>query len=319
MKNLALIILLLQLSVGVFAQSPKTIKVLIVDGQNNHQAWPKTTFMMKAYLENTGDYQVDVARTRYLWNGQSQSEYLEKVNAGKGIFMDQPKKDPDFSPNFQNYDVVISNFGWKAAPWPEETQENFEEYVRKGGGFVSVHAADNSFPEWEAYNEMIGLGGWGDRDEKSGPYVYFNEAGERIEDHSPGPAGRHGKLHSFEITLQEKHPITEGMPDKWMGAPDECYAFMRGPAQNMVILATGEDLTLEGGEGRHEPVLMALTYGQGRIFHTTLGHDQKSMEGVDFITTLLRGTEWAATGKVTQKVPLDFPSKHKPSIRPFTD
>ena len=59
---------------------------------------------------------------------------------------------------------------------------------------------------------------------------------------------------------------------------------------------------------RDEPILMALTYGKGRIFHTTEGHDVIGMSSVDFVTTLLRGTEWAATGKVTQKVPADFPT-----------
>jgi type 1 glutamine amidotransferase len=46
-------------------------------------------------------------------------------------------------------------------------------------------------------------------------------------------------------------------------------------------------------------MLMALDYGEGRVFHTTLGHDVKAMSGAGFQETLKRGTEWAATGKVT--------------------
>ena len=55
----------------------------------------------------------------------------------------------------------------------------------------------------------------------------------------------------------------------------------------------------KGGSERHEPVLMTITYGEGRIFHTVMGHDSKSMLGIAFQETLIRGTEWAATGKVT--------------------
>ncbi len=44
---------------------------------------------------------------------------------------------------------------------------------------------------------------------------------------------------------------------------------------------------------------MAIPFGQGRVFHTTLGHDVTAMNGVAFQVTLQRGTEWAATGKVT--------------------
>jgi type 1 glutamine amidotransferase len=46
---------------------------------------------------------------------------------------------------------------------------------------------------------------------------------------------------------------------------------------------------------------MVADYGKGRIFHTILGHDVKAMENEGFQTLLLRATEWAATGKVSQK------------------
>jgi type 1 glutamine amidotransferase len=62
---------------------------------------------------------------------------------------------------------------------------------------------------------------------------------------------------------------------------------------------------------------MVIDYGQGRIFHTTLGHDDYSIEGVDFIITFTRGVEWAATGRVTQAVPDDFPSAEAASSRAF--
>ena len=32
------------------------------------------------------------------------------------------------------------------------------------------------------------------------------------------------------------------------------------------------------------------------------------MSSIDFVTTLQRGTEWAATGQVTQKIPAAFPT-----------
>jgi len=65
-------------------------------------------------------------------------------------------------------------------------------------------------------------------------------------------------------------------------------------------------------------MLMALSFGEGRVFHTTLGHADYSFECVGFITTFLRGTEWAATGKVTQSdVPNDFPTEKAVSQRPF--
>ncbi len=61
---------------------------------------------------------------------------------------------------------------------------------------------------------------------------------------------------------------------------------------------------------------MVLKYGKGRIFHTVLGHDLAALNCVGFIATFQRGTEWAATGKVKQKVPADFPTADKTSTRP---
>jgi type 1 glutamine amidotransferase len=107
------------------------------------------------------------------------------------------------------------------------------------------------------------------------------------------------------------------MPQMWMTAKDECYAKLRGPGENMVILATGKDMSGKAPTDRHEPMLMVLTYGKGRIFHTTLGHDDYSCESVGFIISLLRGVEWAATGKVSIPIPDDFPTADESKSRSF--
>ncbi len=65
-------------------------------------------------------------------------------------------------------------------------------------------------------------------------------------------------------------------------------------------------------------MLMVLSYGSGRVFHTTLGHDIPALNCVGFIVTFQRGTEWAATGQVTQEVPPDFPTAEAVSIRADT-
>ncbi|MHC4475406.1 MAG: ThuA domain-containing protein [Planctomycetota bacterium] len=265
------------------------IKALIVDGQNNH-AWEKTTPVIRKIFDEAGLFEVDVATS------PPKGESLEA-----------------FKPDFAKYDVVVSNYN--GGEWPNETQDAFVQYVRSGGGLVIVHAADNAFAKWKEYNEIIGLGGWGGRNEESGPYVYWKD-GQFVRDDSPGRGGTHGNQHAFQVINRDKeHPITAGLPAKWMHAKDELYSLMRGPAKRLTVLATAYHDAAERGSDRHEPVLFIVRYGKGRVFHTVLGHGAYAMSCAGFIGTLQRGTEWAATGEVTQKVPEDFPAADEVRIR----
>ena len=166
---------------------------------------------------------------------------------------------------------------------------------------------------------MIGLGGWGDRTEKDGPYVYYNKDGKLVRDTTPGSAGHHGPQHEFVIEVRNPdHPITQGMPTKWLHTQDELYDQLRGPGENMEILATTFSSPEYKGTDRHEPMLFTLSFGEGRIFHTPMGHADYSMECVGFIVSLQRGTEWAATGEVSQSnIPADFPTGEASSKRAF--
>ena len=267
-----------------------SLKVLIVDGQNNHN-WKGTTPVLKSILEDSGMFEVDVA-----------------TSPGKG----QPMG--GFKPDFAAYDVVVGNY--TGADWPEETQKAFMDYMSSGGGFVVYHAADNAFPGWKEYNEMIGLGGWGGRDEKSGPMIRY-EGDKAVFDDTPGRGGTHGPQHEFQlITRQRNHPITAGLPEKWMHTKDELYSKLRGPAKNLTVLATAYADPEKGGTGEHEPMLFTIGYGRGRIFQTALGHAAEQLRSVGFIVTFLRGAEWAATGNVTRtEVPADFPTADKVSLR----
>ena len=115
-----------------------------------------------------------------------------------------------------------------------------------------------------------------------------------------------------------------GLPGTWMHANDEIYSRLRGPAKNVTVLATAQPDKgkFPTATGENEPMLMAISYGKGRVFHSTLGHVGPKdtapiapVSCVGFIVTLQRGTEWAATGRVTQKVPADFPTAEKVSLR----
>jgi type 1 glutamine amidotransferase len=204
-------------------------------------------------------------------------------------------------PRFANYNVIVMNY--TGDRWPDEVRDSFTQYVQKGGGLVIYHAADNAFSDWPEFNEMIGVGGWGGRNEKSGPMIRWRD-GKIVRDETPGPGGTHGPAHEFVVEIRDsEHPITKGLPARWMHSFDELYSKLRGPAKNLTVLATAFADPAKQGTGEHEPMLMTINYGQGRVFHDALGHGPKSMEDIGFIVTLQRGTEWAATGRVTLPLP----------------
>ena len=313
--RLASVTCLVIVSAIVTAQAQRSaaaapIKVLLITGQSNrYHNWQVSSPIVKRQLEESGRFAVTVATT-----------------PPKG---EAPNQDmSSFSPKFSEYQAVVLDYeGFEFAPPVKQT---LADYVKNGGGLVVLHAADNAFPAWPEFNEMIGVGGWGgftpgysNRTQSAGPKIRWRDGKMVLDQDTPGTA-QHPTPHDYLITVRAaNHPIMTGLPSSWMHATDELYSNLRGPAKNVTVLATATAPTsMPNGTGENEPILMAIAYGKGRVFHDTLGHvgaTQKEpivpMNSVDYIVLLQRGTEWAATGAVTIPVPRDFPTPDKTSIR----
>jgi type 1 glutamine amidotransferase len=280
--------LLACLALGRPAVAEEKVRVLIIDGQNNHN-WKAMTPPMKADLIKSGRFTVDVATTP---EKQAPREAWD-----------------DFRPDFSKYDVVLSNYNGE--PWPDRVQKALEAYVSKGGGLAVIHAANNAFEGWSEWDKMIGLG-W--RKNTYGDRLTLDDAGKVVRtSKGEGPGAGHGAAHAYKVVVRDPdHPITRGMPREWMHAKDELYHGQRGPAEDMEILATAYSDKAKGGTGANEPMVWVIPYGKGRVFTTVMGHvggnDTTAIRCVGFETVMLRGTEWAATGKVTIPIPANFPT-----------
>ena len=240
---------------------PGALKVLILTGRNNHD-WRASTPSLRRLLVDTGRFDVRVCEEP------------------AGITQE----------TLAPYDVIVVDYG--GPRWGEVTEKAIESFVGSGKGMVAVHGASYAFSglevladghaptgikeaAWPEYGSMVG-GSW--------PWV--------------PPKQFHGQRHSFQVKIVQKdHAIVQGMPATFT-ATDELYHQMKF-LPSTLILATAYDDPKIGGTGKDEPMLCANQYGRGRVFYTALGHDLAAMKEPGFVNTFVRGTEWAATGKVT--------------------
>ena len=176
------------------------------------------------------------------------------------------------------FQLIVSN--WNAFPeksrqWTSETENAIINFVKKGGGFVFVHSSSATHYDWPEFQNMAG-GTWGD-------------------------STKHGKIAPFQVEFfKTEHPVTKGLAN--FRTTDELWVDIR-INRKPTVLASAFAPASNNGSDAPEPIILTQNIGNGRSFFLLLGHDVNAMKNLGFQTLLLRGSEWAATGKVTQKVP----------------
>lgn len=179
----------------------------------------------------------------------------------------------------EKFDVFVLDYNGKR--WGAAAEQNFVKAVESGVGVSIVHASNNPFPGWVEYEKMCAL-------------MWRKGTG-------------HGVFHPFDVKITDRdHPITRDMPDMRMH-PDELYHRMvHMHNTDYRLLATAMSSEKSRGTGKAEPMILVKNWGKGRIFHTPLGHvwrkqlnTHASYADPQFRNLVARGSEWAATGKVT--------------------
>jgi type 1 glutamine amidotransferase len=289
------VILFLLFSPAIGQSNPDKIDVLIVDGFSNHD-WKQTTDVVKTILDESGLFNVSIST--------SPSE-------------PEDKEWKSWKPGFKNFDVVIlnaNNIHNKEIRWPDKVEKALENYVGSGGGLYVLHSANNAFSDWPEYNLMIGLG-W--RSPEEGVALQVKENGQIKEiPVGEGKATYHGPRNDEVIYILNDHPINEVFPEAWKTPDMELYKFARGPAKNLTVLSFARDAETNISW----PVEWTVAYGKGRVYNSSMGHLWKGetypvgYRCIGFQTTLIRATEWLATGRTSYQIPQDFPTESDISL-----
>jgi type 1 glutamine amidotransferase len=240
--------------------SAAPVRVLILSGANNHE-WRQTTPHIKSILEASGRFEVKVT---------------DEPSGLTGAIL-------------AKYDLLLADY---CGPrWGETAEKAVEAFVKGGKGLVIVHAASYPFGTREVLGEKMTRTG-----KREPPWPAWGEMVGAVWTEQPMTG--HGQRHIFQVKWTEpQHPIAAGLPPSFTISDELYHLFQMKP--NVNVLARAFDDTKIGGTGKDEPILWTVPYGQGRVFHTALGHDLTAQAEPGFQISLARGAEWAATGAVT--------------------
>jgi type 1 glutamine amidotransferase len=206
-------------------------------------------------------------------NWREMSETTREILVGSGKFDVKVCEDPlilESATALKNYDaIVFTIYAAKLGDLTAQGKENLLNYVKGGKGFFVQHLATASFPKWDEFGKLCGR-------------------------HWVMGTSGHGPRGDFTSKIVDKeHPITKGMTD--FTTNDELYAKLQGNEDIHVLIQADSDWSK-----KTEPLVFVKSYGQGRVVHNAYGHDRKALMTPSVQKIIIRGTEWAATGKVTE-------------------
>ena len=201
-----------------------------------HDSIPSGIAAIRA-LGEQNDFRVDASEDATIFNDESLAQYRVVV--------------------FLNTTGDIFNPGEQAA---------FEKFVRRGGGFVGVHAASDTEYDWPWYGRLLG--------------TYFR---------------RHPAIQSATLKVVDpSHRSTRHLPIRWTRT-DEWYDFRSDLDRDITVLIRIDEATYRGGRmGADHPISWYHTYDGGRAWYTALGHTAGSYSEPLFLEHLRGGISWAA-------------------------
>jgi uncharacterized protein len=278
----------------------QTLRVLIITGSHQVHDWYNTTPILKKALEDTGRFQVDVTvnpiqdlTPANLAKYQVLMLHYRETRAGA------PQRWPILDANYKPTGE-FKEFPAMPGRWPAANEQALLDAVSGGTGLVVIHWAEAAFDTpaevyWPEYEMMTG-GGW------RGNKGY----------------GGHGPQLQYKVKIiDHEHPITKGFPNEFLHTKDELYHHQL-ILDGDTVLATAFDDTIGGtrysAEGKDEPQIWVRQYGKGRVYTNSLAHGPDQMRlSPGYLSLIQRGTEWAATGKVTVPLPKNFDAPVDPN------
>ncbi len=166
----------------------------------------------------------------------------------------------------QNYDIVFF-YTTGDLPIDEETRDYFfnDWLKQKGHGFIGAHSAADTYHNYEPYWDMIG-----------------------------GTFDGHpwGSDQTVTITVHDtEHPLSKPWGEEFT-IQDEIYKFKNWQPEKVRVLMSLNMAKTALKEPYHVPIAWVKDYGDGKVFHMSLGHREEVWENPTFQESMLGGIKW---------------------------
>jgi type 1 glutamine amidotransferase len=172
--------------------------------------------------------------------------------------------------NLDYFDAVMF-YTTLELPLDDEQKASLLSFVKDDGkGFLGTHSATDTFYKWPEYGEMIG--GW------FNDHPWHQKVRVNVEDRE-FPATKHFPS-SFEVT-------------------DEIYQFKNYSRDRVRVLmsldTSSVDLTKKNvhRDDKDFAVTWVRDYGKGRVFYSSLGHEEQVWDRPDIQQMWLEAVKWA--------------------------
>jgi len=277
MKTITALLLVMLATVSLHA-APKKLLVVTTTTGFRHSSIPTLEKMLAQLGKDSGEFTVDFVQQPpgkpNLRPGATDEEKAAAANWENNVLKPALQK---LSPeSLKNYDAVV--FASTTGDLPIPDPQGLLDWIRQGHAFIGIHAASDTFHNWPGYIDMLG-----------------------------GEFQHHGAQVGVECLNEDpQHPANAKLGKTWTISQEEIYQFKNYDAakvHDLLIMDKHPETHAEG----HFPVSWCKTYGEGRVFYTSLGHrediidadpnlpDRKNSPEISkaYQAHVLGGIEWA--------------------------
>lgn len=179
-----------------------------------------------------------------------------------------------FSPKKKELEKMSSSEKKEAEALEKRLKNSLMSYIKSGKGFIGIHAATDTFYDWPEYGEMIG--GYFD----GHPWRAKSDVSIRVEQG------------------EEEHACCAHFDGGNLNFKEEIYQFKEpydSKKLHILLRLDPEKMDLSKGKRKDEDygVSWIKPHGEGRVFYSSLGHNNHIYDNPKVLQHFLKGMQWA--------------------------